>query len=556
MKRLWINTLVLTVLGLLVWGCNGDKKIKGTTPPPGGGGEGDDTLGLGKGKARPRMRLTKKEKKSYQKAVNVYLESAENAEKSGGWNSKMCSRAAAAFNDVAETNPRLYAHGKHNAGVSWLHCEKKDKARKAFQAALGKKPSFSPSLVSMGYLKAEQGKEKAAYSMFEKAYLADMRNAEASYNLGVIYREKAKAGKKITPSEKQRLYALRTPSGHFAYRDWVQKKLQPRNKELSYKELALRHLQTVLAITSGADDPSGRLLNLKAYSMMALVYVDAADKMRSQLALANLVIEEANKIVDRYAKKHKRMCSGKAPNAMEKSIAELKNVHGLVALKQKEKNLVAAMKRFTAAVQCNPRFWEAHMNIGAIALGFRGYKRAKASFEVVLEQQPNLADAVMGLGVAYRGLSALAMGDVKDKLIAQTEQQYKKVQKLARPQSNVYADATYNLGLLYQDYKIGDSDAANKKRLRTAMSFFKKYTTHPQAEPAARKNAKSRIKDIKRTIKIMEQMADLKRKQAERERRRKEQERLKKQNQPRPRGTRPPARDKGKKGKARPAGAR
>jgi tetratricopeptide (TPR) repeat protein len=528
MRRRITSIWLVVAAAAMLLACNGKKKISGTTPPPGGGEEGGGTVepGLGKAKARPKMRLTKKEKKSYDKAVKTYLKAAEQAEEEGGWSKSLCKKGAEAFEQVADTNPRLFAHGKHNKGVCWMHCNEKAKAKKAFQAALGKKKSFSPSLVSMGYLKSDKGKPHEAYKLFERAYLADLRNPEASYNLGVYYRERAASGQKMPESEKQRIMGLRTLSGHYAYRTWVKRK----KKKLSYKELALRHLQTVLAITSGSNEPNASLLNLKAYTMIALVYVDAAEKMRSQLALANLVIEEANKLIAAHQKKKKKeICTGKNPTEMDMAIAELKNVHGLVALKKKEKDLVSAMKRFTSAVGCNPRFWEAHMNIGAIALGFRGYKRAKSSFEVVLKQKPDYPDAVMGLGVAYRGLSALAMADAKDKLVEQTESQYKKVLKLTKPTEKLHADAYYNLGLLYQDYKIGNSDAENKQRLRTAMDYYNKFSGHPKADRKARKNALSRVKDIKRTLKIMDQMADLKKQEAERERRRKEQERLRKQ---------------------------
>jgi len=271
--------------------------------------------------------------------------------------------------------------------------------------------------------------------------------------------------------------------------------------------------------------------------MIALVYTDAAEKMRSQLALANLVIKEAEKLIDSYNKRVEKeklppLCRGKKPTPMDKAVAELKNVHGLVALKKKETDLVNAMKRFTAAVSCDPDFWEAHMNIGAIALGFRGYRRAKASFEVVLKQKPKHPEAVMGLGVAYRGLSALAMADAKDKAISEAEVHYKKVMSIVKPQNKLYADALYNLGLLYQDYKVGSSDEGNKKRLKAARSYYEKYAKHPKSKKTAKKNALSRAKDITRTFKIMAQMADLKKKQKERERRLKEQEK----NKPRSRG--------------------
>ena len=553
MKRRLMMSWVVLAAGMLFVACNGKKKINGTTPPPNGNGGKEGDLGpMGKGTSKPKIKLTKKEKKSYEKAVKVYLEAAKEAEKNGAWTGDLCKKTADAFSAVAAGNPRLFAHGKHNEGISWLHCGKKKRAKAAFSAVMGKKPNFAPTLVSLGYLKSEQGNIEGAFKNFQKAFLSDMRNAEASYNMGVYYREKTKSGAKLTNAQRRSFMSLKAPQGHYAYRNWIQNKLTRRGKKLTYKELALRHLRTVLAITSGSKEPNAALLNLKAYTMIALVYTDAADKLRAQLALANLVIKEAEKLIDGYNKRVEKeklppLCKGKNPTPMDKAVAELKNVHGLVALKKKEKDLVNAMKRFTAAVSCDPDFWEAHMNIGAIALGFRGYRRAKASFEVVLKEKPKYPEAVMGLGVAYRGLSALAMADAKDKAISEAEAHYKKVMTIVKPQDKLYADALYNLGLLYQDYKVGNSDEDNKKRLESARSYYQKYAKHPKTERKAKKNALTRAKDITRTFKIMAQMADLKRKQEERERRLKEQEK----NKPRPR----PRGDGAKDGKGAPRSA-
>ncbi len=533
MKKRFINTWVILAAACMLFACNDKKKGK-TTPQPGEGDQVGVEPGLG-GPVKPKLKLTTEEKASYEKAVKIYLEASAQAERAGGWKDGMCDSPAQAFAKVASDNPRLFTYGKHNEGMTWLHCGNKDRATSAFNAALGKNSNFAPSLVSMGYLDAAKGNTAGAFRNFERAFISDMRNAEASFNLGVIYRERERGGEKLTPGEIDRLNSLRTPQGHFAYRDWIAQ-LRGQRITLDYKELALRHLRTVLAITSGSTEPNANLLNLKAYTMIALVYTDAAEQMQSQLALANLVVQEAEKLIEEYVEKAEKeklppLCRGKDPTTMDKAVAELKNVQGLMALRRPEPDLVAGMRHFTEAVSCDPNFWEAHMNIGAIALSFRGYDRAQTSFEVVLRQRPDYPDAVMGLGVAYRGLSALAMGGEKDKAIELAQQQYQKVMSLVSPQEKLYADALYNLGLLRQDYMISDTDEETIKRLRSAQGYFEKYVKHPRAVKTARENASSRSGDIDRTIKIMQQMAELQKQQAERERQQRLQEKREKREQ-------------------------
>ncbi len=524
----------LALAGLLLTACP-DKGGHGqTTPPPtgegggqtGGGGE----PGIAQAPTKPKIKLTAKEKKSYGKAVERYEALAKKAAQTG-WTDDMCEKAASAFAAVAESNPRLELHARHNQAVIWLHCGRTTKAKGLLDAIIAKKANFSPSLVSLGYLARAKGNVAQAKSYFERAYLADPRNAEASFNLGVCYRERAQKGK-MTDAERQRIRGLRFPNGYPAYAKWMSQ-VEARGHVVGYRDLAIRHLQTVLAVTTGQDDPDSRVLNMRAYALMALVYADASEEMRSKLTLAKLVINEANSSLKDYKEP---LCQGGGKTtAMDKAVAELRNVDGLIELKKEQ--LVQAMKKFSAAVQCNPKFLEAHMNIGAIALGFRGYRRAENHFNAVLKLQPNNFDAIMGLGVAYRGLSAEAMADEKDKLLDRAEAQYKKVLAVAPRNSKAHADALYNLGLLYQDYKAGNNDEENKARLRTAMSYYDKYVAHPKAIASAKKDALARKSDIIRTIDIMKEMAELKRKEEERERLRKAQEAAR----PRPR-PRAPAR--------------
>lgn len=503
----WCAMVLMLVVAA---GCSDkDKKIKGTTPPPGGDdtrqGPTDPITGTPRAQPRKVIKLTQQEKKSLDKALEKYKKTAADADKSGGWTSSQCESMAAAFRAVAGDNPRLFPMAKYNEGVCWMHCNKTSRAGRCYGEALARKPNYAAAKVGLGYIAARKGNRERAFQLFEEAYLMDQGNAEASYNLGVLYRKKMRQGT-MSSAERSRIMGLKALGGgdYKVYEGFVNK-LAKQGEKLSYKELAIRHLQTVLAVTAGSDEPGARVLNIKAYAMMALVYLDVAKRIKSQLMLAKLVINEA----DETMKELKGLnCKGKTPTELEKSVAELKNVDGLIELRKEQ--LVEAMKRFTAAVDCNPDFVEAHMNIGAIALSFRGYKRAQNSFSVVLKHQPKNVDAIMGLGVAYRGMSAEAMADQKDKFIEKAEAQYRRAMAVAGAGSKQYADGLYNLGLLTEDYKISNTDESTIKRLEEAISLYNKFVSHPRANRKARDNALKRIKEANQMINATRQVIKMK----------------------------------------------
>src|SRR5205807_1975908 len=93
-----------------------------------------------------------------------------------------------------------------------------------------------------------------------------------------------------------------------------------------------------------------------------------------------------------------------------------------------------------AAVEADPKFVEARMNVGLTTVNFRKYDTAKEQFSKVLELTGNKNyDAFIGLGLALRG-----SGDFPG-----AEEQYNKAMKLDSNRGEAY----YNLGVLYKDFK-------------------------------------------------------------------------------------------------------
>lgn len=130
--------------------------------------------------------------------------------------------------------------------------------------------------------------------------------------------------------------------------------------------------------------------------------------------------------------------------------APLHNRLGLVSLA--DDDVITAYKEFQRAVELDPEFLDAWMNIGAMALNFRDYDTAHYAFETVLKyrdrlSEDNLVDAILSYGVAKRGRDDLEGA----------EAQYKEVLKLRDHDVR----ALYNLGVLQQEAR-GDYDAAVK----------------------------------------------------------------------------------------------
>ena len=129
---------------------------------------------------------------------------------------------------------------------------------------------------------------------------------------------------------------------------------------------------------------------------------------------------------------------------------------------------------FSTAVQLNPNFPSALVNVGVHQLQNQQYAAAQTTFEK-LTGQFNRNDAVTltSLGSAYRGRSAEypATASEHDQFIRQADAAYKRA-----TQANAsYGPAFYNLGLLYLDNAPFPGISDDLVRLQSAKDFFDKY---------------------------------------------------------------------------------
>jgi Tfp pilus assembly protein PilF len=240
---------------------------------------------------------------------------------------------------------------------------------------------------------------------------------------------------------------------------------------------AVSKLRRALAIDSDS---------MVAYNMLALIYYTNAENDRAKLGLAQLVCDQ-----------------GKLTNA---DYAPIYNTMGLIKLRKKD--VTGALKEFEHAVQLDAKYIEAHLNIGAIALSSRQYEKAELSFRAVLKLQPNNVDATIGLGVGLRG----------QRKFDEAEQMYKKAAELD-PKS---CAVPYDLGVLYQDYKV----AADNSNLKEAQKFFSQYVSCGKTDKSKVNDAQRRSKDIDETFAALEEQ---KKNEAEMKKMLEEQQRMEEQ---------------------------
>jgi tetratricopeptide (TPR) repeat protein len=240
---------------------------------------------------------------------------------------------------------------------------------------------------------------------------------------------------------------------------------------------ALGNLQRALAI----DNDS-----VVAYTVMALIYMEGADKNRNRLDLAELLINEGKKRNDRSA--------------------ALWNASGL--LKMKRNNVAKALEDFRQAVALDPRLAEARMNIGQIVLSSRNYDEAETQFREVLKLRKNDYAALIGLGVALRGqATVLRSAGQMDKFqakIDEAEQTYRQAMDLDKNRGDAY----YDLGLLYKDYRTNDPDQSkNIGQYKKARQFFQDFLARTDKGDPKREEAQGHIQDCDKYVEILAQAA-------------------------------------------------
>jgi tetratricopeptide (TPR) repeat protein len=173
------------------------------------------------------------------------------------------------------------------------------------------------------------------------------------------------------------------------------------------------------------------------------------------------------------------------------------------------------------ALTLDPNYKSALINIGVHHLRNKRYADAVAVYERLTGQLGVISAAAWSnLGSGYRGLSAeFTTTDMnrRNQLVLKAEETYRR----AVSADKNYANAYYNMGLLYLDadpFPKGAGEMDRLKRLKTAKNYFDEYRRLPGADQ----------KLVDETAGVAQKLIDkeelLRKKQAEREAKRKARE--------------------------------
>lgn len=318
---------------------------------------------------------------------------------------------------------------RFNAGLAYQNCRLLRDAEASYQAALKIQGSHAPSLSNLGQIYFQGGNESRAREYWEKAVQADQKIAGARNNLAWLMIRQVRDGKASLRESEEKI---------------------------------LSHLRSVLAVEND---------NIEAYVLLALLYMEGSDKNKSRLTLAKLLLDKAKEFSDKFA--------------------PLYNARGLLELKND--NVAQALDEFQRAVAIDGGFVEARMNVGNIVLGFRKYEEAGQQFSEVLKQNAKNYDAVVGLGIAQRGL----------KQLDEAEKSYKRATDL----DSQRAEAYFNLGVLYKDFRANETQdlRAAQNHYRTAIKYFQQAQGKPSVDPDVQRDARDNISDCEKNLRSLDE---------------------------------------------------
>lgn len=137
--------------------------------------------------------------------------------------------------------------------------------------------------------------------------------------------------------------------------------------------------------------------------------------------------------------------------------ADIYFVFGLIAMENEESS--RAISNFEKALEQNPRFAEAHNNLGLLYHDAGDFPGAAEQFQEAIADYPGFREAKLNLGIAYKQLGEFE----------KAEAQFNEVIEMASES----ADAYFNLGVLYLDSEIPGMDKI--PRLEQSIETLNKY---------------------------------------------------------------------------------
>ncbi len=296
---------------------------------------------------------------------------------------QISTKAKLIFDEALKT----YEQQKKSGKIDYPGLEKR------FRAASDADPNLAEATYNLGVLADRQGKVKDAVALYKEALSKKPTLRQAAENLGVIAQNNGdEAG------------ATRI------YTDILNNYPDDAGSRARLAEIARRKGELDRAIELSREALFRDPKTLQAYKTMMQVYYE-----QKQFSLARLIALRASKLDD--------------------SDPEIFYTLGLMNMA--EKDPVKARAQFKKAVEARADFLPAHYQLCTIAFEKEDYHSAEEHLRHILQSNGKNVDALLNLGVAYKGMGQL------DKAMAT----YDEVQKLNAEMPELYLNRGIIIGI-------------------------------------------------------------------------------------------------------------
>ena len=376
-------------------------------------------------------------------------------DRAGDWTPAVCRDVAAAFDVAFEAHGRRLASAAFNAGRTFERCGDHAQARDRYERAARVEPAMPAAHVKAAVLAYKTGGDiDRAIASVERVITRHAFWDPASLVELATLQMTRDGGAPSGPCKDDRDCARLNLQRALAIDDTYMPALN--QLALLYLKIARHDAQGtphVRRVSSGVTRTSGHV---------------------QQLELAALVCSQAARKDPTYAPIH--------------------NTAGLVMVELGQTN--AAVESFATATRLDPRLFEAHMNLAALNLSFRGFDHAERAYRRALALRPDDYDAHIGLAVALRGPVTGSEADLASR-IAAVKAVLSSAQKIDRERPEAY----FNMGVL--EHELGAPVGAPEPELLAAYgraeaqlgTFLEKARGHAEYEGASGR-ARERLADI------------------------------------------------------------
>jgi Tfp pilus assembly protein PilF len=389
------------------------------------------------------------------------LELLRQHDRANDWDEQSCQAAACSFLEAhdqkARVSQRPWLEALYNAAVAFERCHRDAQAQSLFRAILAADPRYHRARVRLAIHAFEaSGRQDMDLAIRELDHAirdAGYHNAEALVQLAMVQMRRQASSE-----------------GDGCANDLCRAK---------------KNLQRALAIDDGF---------LPAYNQLALYYLALAKQKAGREDSALLAAGAAPGKLETPALELAALVCSQALRR-DPHYPPVHNTSGLVSAELGDYS--AAVQSFERARTLDPRFFEAHLNYGAIHLRFRSFERAEVAYRAAKALRSGDYDVHLGLALALRAqVASVGAGNANnpDAKVDEAQAELGEAIRLAPER----AEAHFNLAILIQEYRAPRSADPIAGYLEARLAF-ERFVSLARDRPDLRPTvelAQGRIADL------------------------------------------------------------